>query len=112
MKIKKYKTQKYRDGWKLYAELHKTKKEALENVEFDNEKKYEGEVEIDIFCESCEKDINLGDGYIKFGNTRYCSDCYEEESFTYYTVGGEHVGDENDVEEYDGPEEEGECEAE
>ncbi|MDT2841867.1 hypothetical protein [Vagococcus lutrae] len=40
--------------------------------------------------------MNLNDEY-----TRYCGDCYEENSFTYYTVGGEQVGDENDTEEYD-----------
>lgn len=112
MKIKKYKTQKYRDGWKLYEELHKTKKEALTNVEFDNEKKYEGEVEVDVFCEYCDKDLDLDDVYIKVGDTRYCSDCFEEDSITYYRVGGEFVGYENDVEEYDSPSEEGECEAE
>lgn len=53
-------------------------------------------VEIDLYCESCDKDLAEEDEYLKVDeHTRYCSDCYETESFTYYTVGGEEVSDEN-----------------
>ncbi|MCM6930318.1 hypothetical protein NE261_00600 [Enterococcus italicus] len=54
-------------------------------------------VEIDLFCDACDRDLTQGDEYLKVDeHTRYCSDCYEEEQFTYYTVGGETVSDEND----------------
>lgn len=84
----------------------RTKERALKLVP-DNQRasyytKYLGEEEIDLYCESCDKDLEPGDVYIKRDeDTRYCKDCYEENSITYYTVSGEPVGDENDIEAYD-----------
>ena len=111
MKIKKYKTQTYYNGVKVYRTLHRTKQEALNYEKWGKDAEYDGEIVIDVFCVGCDKSLDLDDAYIKVGDDRYCSGCYEESSVTYYTVGGEYVGNENDVDEYDSPDEEGECEA-
>lgn len=80
-----------------------TKQEALRKASYGKHRKYIGTREVDLYCEACDKDLKLGDNYIKLDeDTRYCEDCYEENSITYYTVGGEHVGDENELEAYDG----------
>lgn len=64
--------------------------------------KYLGEEEIDLYCESCDKELSAGDTYIKEDeHTRYCEDCYEEDTITFYTVGGESVGNDNEIESYD-----------
>lgn len=104
MKIKKYKTVRTTNFGLSHETLHGNKEKAMSSVKPSeySETKYVGEVEIDLFCANCDKDLNLGDDYIVVDeDQRYCSDCYEEETFTYYTVGGEHVGDENDILQYD-----------
>lgn len=64
--------------------------------------KYIGTKKVVLFCSGCDKDLEPGDKYIKTDeDTRYCEDCYEENSITYYTVGGEPIGDENEIEAYD-----------
>ena len=105
MKITKHQIKIYRsDGSCVRTRAFGTKQEAMTevNVLSDYYKKiYIGEIEIELYCEHCDKDLTLDDDYIKTDeHTRYCSDCYKEESFTYYTVGGEQVGDENDTEEF------------
>ena len=106
MKIKKHKVVGRRGSTIVFEKLYGNKERAMQVV--DNYKdshftaEYKGTVEIDLYCESCDKDLKPGDEYLKVDEyTRYCSDCYEEESFTYYTVGGERVADENDGEFYD-----------
>ncbi len=85
----------------------RTKERALKLVP-DNQRasyytKYLGEEEIDLYCECCDKDLSVGDTYIKQDeHTRYCEDCYEEDIITFYTVGGEPVGNDNEIESYDG----------
>lgn len=61
------------------------------------------EIEVNLHCNYCDKELHIGDDYIKLDTkTRYCADCYEATSFTYYTVNGESVGDETNVKVYDG----------
>lgn len=77
--------------------------EALKNV-LGSHVKHRGvdKITIDIHCVNCDKDLKIGDEYLKVDEeTRYCSDCYREDTVTYYTVDGEHVGDDNDSEVYD-----------
>lgn len=108
MKIIKHQVKTYISESCVGTQTFGTKQEAMTKVNAYAlsdyyKKKYTGEIEIELYCEYCDKDLTLDDDYIKTDEyTRYCSDCYEEESFTYYTVGGEQVGDENDTEEYDG----------
>lgn len=52
-------------------------------------------------CDHCLAEIILGDNYIKDGEQRFCSDCYEEDTITNYYVGGEYQGDDNNIEAYD-----------
>ncbi len=79
-----------------------TKQEALRRASYGKHRRYIGTKEVDLYCEACDKDLEPGDVYIKRDeDTRYCKDCYEENSITYYTVSGEPVGDENDIEAYD-----------
>lgn len=51
----------------------------------------------------CDATIQKGETYIKvYGEeTRYCKDCYEESITTACMVGGEFVGTDDDIEEYD-----------
>jgi hypothetical protein len=102
MKITKHEVTSFINGHPGNKWLFLDKKEALERVSKHSESyyiEYTGEVEIDLFCESCDKDLSQADEYLKIdGNTRYCSDCFEENSFTYYTCGGDQIGDENDSE--------------
>lgn len=113
MKLIKHEVKTYISGSCIRTQTFSTKQEATEEVSALSEyyeKKYTGEIEIKLYCEYCDKDLTLDDEYIKTDEyTRYCSDCYEENSFTYYTVGGDQVGDENDTEEYDGVDQEGEA---
>ena len=105
MKIIKHEVSTYINGNIFRKHLYNTKEQALKLTRRDDgdlKREYTGAVEIDLYCESCDKDLKPGDEYLKVDEyTRYCSDCYEEESFTYYTVGGEQVADENDGEFYD-----------
>ena len=106
MKIKKHKVAIYKGDCCINQLYYKKKEKALEIVELYKDgffgAQYKGTVEIDFCCEYCDKDLNPGDEYLKVDeHTRYCSDCYEEESFTCYTVGGDQVADENDGEIYD-----------
>ena len=85
---------------------YKKKEAALKIVKLYNDEffraEYKGTAEIDLYCEYCDKDLKPGDEYLKIDeHTRYCSGCYEENTFTYYTVGGDQVADENDGEVYD-----------
>lgn len=83
------------------ASYYLTKEEAVEREYTLNHytRKYAGEVEVDIYCEGCDRDLTENDEFLKVDEqTRYCTDCFEEESYTYYTVGGEQVSDENDSE--------------
>ena len=105
MKIKKHKVVGRRGSTIVFEKLYGNKERAMQVV--DNYKcshftaEYKGATEIDLYCESCDKDLKSGDEYLKVDeNTRYCSDCYEEKSYIYYTVGGEQVADENDGEVY------------
>ena len=106
MKIKKHRVV-CRDGSDIVFErLYGNKERAMQIVDSYKDSyftaEYKWTVEIDLYCESCDKDLKPGDEYLKVDEyTRYCSDCYEEESYTYYTVGGEQVADENDGEFYD-----------
>ena len=105
MKIKKHKVVCSMGSTIVFEELHRNKERAMQVVDSYKYSRftadYKGTVEIDLYCESCDKDLKPGDEYLKVDeSTRYCSDCYEEESFTYYTVGGEQVADENDGEVY------------
>lgn len=109
LKIIKHEVKTYVDNKHVSTDLFKTKKHALERIAdsdlsatYGFKREYSGEVTIELYCEHCDRDLTVNDTYIKTDNyTRYCSGCYEEKSFTYYTVGGESVGDENDTEEYD-----------
>lgn len=105
MKIKKHKVNYiYKSKGKfVFSLLRATKEDALKFIgESVREGRilasYGGEVEIDLVCEGCGKDLKVGDDYIRLeDDERYCSDCYEEETITHYTVGGEFVGDDNNV---------------
>lgn len=106
MKIKKYLVETYREEHLVYKMFYDNEEKALQAAKFTHgaylNAKYKGTVEIDLFCEGCDKDLSPGDEYLKVDEyTRYCSDCYEENTFTYYTVGGDQVADENDREIYD-----------
>lgn len=104
MKIIKHEVKTYVNGSLFRKDLYSTKERALERARHDDcfsKREYSGTVEIDAYCESCDKDLNVGDEYIKVDDyTRYCSDCFKENTFTYYTVGGEEVADENNAELY------------
>lgn len=105
MNIIKHEVKTYVNGSLFRKDFYKTKEQALERTRYDDgysKKVYSGTVEVELYCESCDKDLNVGDKYIKADDyTRYCSDCYEENTFKYYTVGGEEVANENDAELYD-----------
>lgn len=90
------------ENW--YLDEDSARKKAKEPVEWsdDIEMKYIGTKEVELYCKYCERELELDDDYIKVDTyTRYCSDCYEERTMTYFEVGGEYVGDENEVEVYD-----------
>ena len=110
MKITKYKVNyKIREKQSVvFSGLYCTKEDALKAIEkHSSEGSYlvaelGGKEEIKLFCVNCERDLKIGDEYILIDTyTRFCSDCYKENSFTYYTVCGEEVGDENNVEIFD-----------
>lgn len=105
MKITKHEVSTYINGSIFRKDLYNTKERALGRTRHDDgfsKREYTGTVEIDIYCNNCDKDLSVGDSYLKTDEyTRYCSDCYEENTFTYYTVGGEEVANENDAELYD-----------
>lgn len=102
MKVTKYGVAIIFDGREVDKQWYPTKEKAYNRLKYDSSRKYIGTREVDLFCEHCDKELKLGDNYIKCDEeTRYCESCYEENSITYYTVGGEPVGDENDTEAYD-----------
>ncbi len=105
MKVTKYGVATICYGREVDRNWYSTKEEAEKRTRGEvngTYRKHIGTREVDLFCECCDKDLKPGDAYIKVDeDTRYCRDCYEESSVTYYMVGGELVGDENDVEEYD-----------
>jgi len=102
MKVTKYGTALIFGGSEVGKQWYPTKQEAVRRASYGTQRKYIGTKEVDLYCEACDKDLKPGDNYIKRDeDTRYCEDCFEENSITYYTVGGEPVGDENDIEAYD-----------
>lgn len=116
MKIIKHEVKTYIFDALVSTDYFETKEKALKRA-LDNypsdvpvmRREYTGEVEIDLYCESCDKELTPGDTYIKKDEcTRYCDGCYDERRVTYYTVSGEHVGDEDDVEKYSERDKEGE----
>lgn len=111
MKITKHKVELIQGGRTVDWSFYGSKKEAVRRETSGNyiTRKYTGAVEIDLYCCNCDKDLKPGDKYLKVGEEeRYCGDCYEEHTVTYYSVGGEHVGDDNDAEVYDEWDKEGE----
>jgi hypothetical protein len=105
MKIKRHEVVSKFNGQTIGKYYYKTKEEAMSTVSKISDtycKVYNGIKEIDLCCAVCEKELKLGDEYIKQDEkTRYCENCYEEHTVTYYTVRGEPVGDENDIEAFD-----------
>ena len=102
MKVTKYGVATIFDDREVGKQWYPTKEKAYKRLEYGSSRKYIGTREVDLYCEACDKDLKPGDNYIKLDeDTRYCEDCYEENSITYYTVGGEPIGDENDIEAYD-----------
>lgn len=51
-------------------------------------------------CSYCERPLKNREIVIVDSEGYICSDCYEEDSITFYRVGGEYFGDENDTELY------------
>lgn len=103
MKIIKHKAETFLGGDKIKATYYQTKEEALGSETASDDlylkRKYAGAEEIDVYCENCDKELTEDDEYLKVDeHTRYCSDCYEENSFITYTVGDDYVSDENDGE--------------
>lgn len=105
MKVTKYDVATIYNDREVDKHWYPTKQAAAKVTCIGNgtyRRKFIGTKEFDLYCSCCDKDLKLGDNYIKLDeDTRYCEDCYEENSITYYTVGGEPVGDENDIEEFD-----------
>lgn len=106
MKITKYGVAKIFNGHETSRYYYSTKNEAIDRTKSyqteSHQLKYLGEKVIDLHCDNCGADLKLGDDYIKKDvDTRYCEDCYEAYTVTYYTVGGESVGDEDEIEVYD-----------
>lgn len=102
MKVTKHKVNFVVNGRTLDTSFLNSKEKAMKIVDGSDSREYAGEIEIDMYCENCDKDLSVGDHYIKVDEyQRYCSDCYKENTFTTYSVGGEFVGDENDTGEYD-----------
>lgn len=103
MKIIKHEVKTYADGKHIRTQLFDTKEIAMKAVSDSSmyKKEYSREVEIELYCDYCERELTTEDDYIKKDDdTRYCSGCYEEQSTTYYVVGGEVVGSEDDIDEY------------
>ena len=102
MKVTKYGVATIFDDHQVDRQWYPTKEKAYSRLKYGSSLKYIGTRDFELSCERCDKELNLGDNYIKCDEeTRYCESCYEENSITYYTVGGEPVGDENDTEAYD-----------
>jgi len=107
MKVTKHKVNYVIYGKIVSESFFSSKEKAMKFASYSQNKEYAGEVEIDMYCENCDRDLAVGDNYIKVDeHQRYCSDCYEVNTFTTYSVGGEPVGDENDTAEYDDYDEE------
>lgn len=92
----------------LITFIYESKEEALKRAESSSYNsllyRYVGprEKEIDLRCRYCGKELQIGDDYIRIDlQTRYCKDCYETTTSTYYTVDGELVGDGTSVVPYD-----------
>ena len=103
MKITKHKVETFYNGYKVETDYYPTREKAI-TQEFNSDggymvKKYAGTEEINICCESCGKELTEDDEYLKVDeHTRYCSECYEEDTFTTYTNCGEYLSDENNSE--------------
>ena len=102
MRVTKHKVNYVIDGKIVSESFFSSKEKAMEFASYFQNEEYAGEVEIDMYCENCDRDLAVGDNYIKVDeHQRYCSDCYEVNTFTTYSVDGEFVGDENDTAGYD-----------
>lgn len=102
MKVTKYGVATIFNDREVDKQWYPTKQDAIKRLRYGTSRKYVGTKEVDLYCASCDKDLKPGDKYIKQDeDLRYCEDCYEANTFTYYTVGGEPVGNENEIEEYD-----------
>lgn len=113
MRVTKYELSTFYKGELQYKTICDTKAEVFRRESTSVNKnfttKYTGEVIVDLRCACCEKDLKHGDVYLKVDeDTRYCEDCYEENTVTYYTVGGDNVGDDNDAGVFDEWDREGE----
>lgn len=104
MKIKKYIVETFLKNKGVGLPFGRSRFDSLDeaiNAEWDNgmfASKYVGYKEVELFCECCDRDLTPDDTYIVIDqDARYCDDCYEEESLTSYTVGGEFVGDDNSI---------------
>lgn len=53
---------------------------------------------VNMKCENCEEKLRIGDVYIHdpSEDVRYCYGCYEENTITTYSVGGEFIGTDDD----------------
>lgn len=102
MKVTKYGVATIFNDREVHRDWYPTKQDAVKRANYGKHRKYIGAKEVDLYCSHCDKDLKPGDNYIKRDeDDRFCEDCYEANTFTYYTVGGEPVGDENEIEEYD-----------
>lgn len=102
MKVTKHKVNYLAKGEIVSEFFFNTKERAMQYIEDSKYLEYAGEVEFDVYCASCCRDLVDADCYIKVDEeTRYCSDCYEENTITTYFVGGEYVGDDDSIVEYD-----------
>lgn len=49
-------------------------------------------------CNHCGRKLKIGETVLVINYDDYiCDNCYEEYTLTFYRVGGEYVGDENDI---------------
>ena len=104
MKVTKYRVDISIKGRRIRSCYEPTEKEARQLEEISNgylSYEYIGEEVIELKCENCDKDLFIGADYIKVDeHTRYCIDCVQTVTTTSYYVGGEYVGDDDDVYEY------------
>ena len=53
---------------------------------------------IKIYCKRCDSEIKNGDKfYENFPGEFYCKDCVEEKTITYYSVGSEIIGTDEEI---------------
>lgn len=82
MKVTKYGVAIIFDGREVDKQWYPTKEKAYNRLKYDSSRKYIGTKEVDLCCERCDKELNLGDNYIKCDEeTRYCESCYYIDAF-------------------------------